>query len=278
VASAKVFYLPGQGGELFVCYYPPSTESGTKGHVVFVPPFAEEMNHSRRMISIQARRLSEIGYGAVVFDLYGTGDSGGDFADARWDLWKSDVATITEWILDQTSTAINLLGLRLGSLLAVDYAQHASKRPERIIMWQPIVSGQLFLNQFLRLRLVANMSRVGGNHAKESTQSLRRLLSQGESIEVAGYELNAEITTAIDSLSLRDLGAKLSTPLYWFELSISKDAPFSPASERVLTEWVRQGLDVTKKAVEGEPFWAIQETALTPTLVDATTELFEKGN
>jgi hypothetical protein len=47
-----------------------------------VPPFAEEMNKSRRMIAEVGRRLEGSGVGMLLVDLFGTGDSEGEFAQA----------------------------------------------------------------------------------------------------------------------------------------------------------------------------------------------------
>ena len=49
------------------------------------------MNKSRRMAALQARAFAEMGFGVLQIDLFGCGDSSGDFSDARWDIWKQDL-------------------------------------------------------------------------------------------------------------------------------------------------------------------------------------------
>ncbi len=50
------------------------------------------MNKSRRMAALQARAFAAMGFGVLQIDLFGCGDSSGDFSDARWDIWKQDLA------------------------------------------------------------------------------------------------------------------------------------------------------------------------------------------
>ena len=76
-------FIDRPGGDLFALYHPP--RRAPQGGVVYIPPFAEEMNRSRRMAALQARALAESGWGVLTIDPYGCGDSAGDFADARWD-------------------------------------------------------------------------------------------------------------------------------------------------------------------------------------------------
>ena len=83
-------FIDGTAGRLFAIYLAPAPEAPRRGAVLYLPPFAEEMNRSRRMVLLQARRMVELGYQVLIVDLYGTGDSEGDFADARWAIWRAD--------------------------------------------------------------------------------------------------------------------------------------------------------------------------------------------
>ena len=56
------FFLPGQSGKLFALHMKPSVSASPPHGVLFFPPFAEEMNKSRRMVSLQARRMVASGY------------------------------------------------------------------------------------------------------------------------------------------------------------------------------------------------------------------------
>ena len=79
---AEAFFLDMEPGQRFCLFHPPA---GTcRGAALYVPPFGEEMNKSRRMAALQARALAAAGFGVLQLDLYGCGDSSGEFAEARW--------------------------------------------------------------------------------------------------------------------------------------------------------------------------------------------------
>ena len=77
------FFLSGPAGRFFAIYHPPRAERDASEDVIFIPPFAEEQNRSRRTATLQAELLAEIGVGTLLIDLFGCGDSAGDFSDAR---------------------------------------------------------------------------------------------------------------------------------------------------------------------------------------------------
>jgi pimeloyl-ACP methyl ester carboxylesterase len=79
-----------------------------------VHPFAEEMNKSRRMAALQSRALAAQGYAVLQIDLFGCGDSGGDFATRRG---RNGATTSRRDAMAaaRVSGAITLWGLRLGA-------------------------------------------------------------------------------------------------------------------------------------------------------------------
>ena len=58
MAVQEVFFLPAAGGQRFCIFHPPRG-SVARGAVLYVHPFAEEMNKSRRMAALFSRTLSE---------------------------------------------------------------------------------------------------------------------------------------------------------------------------------------------------------------------------
>ena len=71
------FFLEVSGRRLFAVHHPPVDGRRVLGHVLCVPPFNEEMNRCRSMITLQARALALLGIGTLLLDLHGTGDSAG---------------------------------------------------------------------------------------------------------------------------------------------------------------------------------------------------------
>ena len=180
-------FLQGPSGPLFSIYYPANPEIRTQGAVLYIHPFAEEMNKSRRMAALQARRFADAGFAVLLPDMHGCGDSSGDFVDARWELWLDDLQHHLRWLQQQISAPVYLWGLRSGALLATELAQQCS--PKGLLLWQPVSNGSQFLTQFLRLRIAAAM--MGG--AKETTAQLREIFKSGKTLEIAGYEIAPEL-------------------------------------------------------------------------------------
>jgi exosortase A-associated hydrolase 2 len=283
----RAAFVNGERGELFQILHEPATQPA-RGAVLYVHPLAEELNKSRRMVALQARRLAERGYAVLIPDLHGCGDSSGDFSDARWETWLSDLGQCLEQLQATYPAPPILWGLRAGCLLISDLLQARDEIPAATLFWQPVINGELHLTQFLRLRMAAGM--MGG--AKETTAQLRARLEAGEVLEVAGYELAPE-------LAARLAAARLQPPkrgaVGWLEVTQAEPPTLPPASARVVEAWRQAaeqppgersdkqqpepaapqtaqpaGLRIETAVVQGEPFWATQEIREVPALLAAT--------
>ncbi len=271
-APAQPFFLQADCGRRFCLYHPPQAEKECRGAFIYVHPFGEEMNKSRRMAALQARAFAAMGFGVLQIDLYGCGDSSGDFSDARWDIWKQDIVAAREWLEERVSAPVSLWGLRLGALLALDFAKSAKRKLDHIILWQPVISGESFLTQFLRLRLANEMLSAdrGSGASTGGTSALRNTLRAGESLEVAGYELTPELASAIDGLKAVEL-AVTDSPVHWFEIVAEPGRPMTPIGGKVVSAWRQSEVKLFLHLVPCPPFWATQEIAECPELVTATT-------
>jgi exosortase A-associated hydrolase 2 len=271
-ASAEPFFLEGAPGQRFCLFHPPAP-GPCRGALLYVHPFADEMNKARRVAALQARALAAAGFGVLQIDLYGCGDSSGDFSDARWDLWKQDLAAGHKWLAARLGQPVSLLGLRLGALLALDYATDCALPLARVMLWQPVQSGAIFLKQFLRL-LTANDILSDGKGAEKSAGggSLRDTLLGGQALEVGGYEIAPALGAAIDALDAAKL-AVTRCPVDWFEVVSALDRPESVAVTRLAGRWREHGIALQMHRVVCPPFWATLEIAEAPELVATTTQV-----
>lgn len=235
--------------------------------VVHVPAFAEEMNKSRRMVAEQARALASLGYVVVVPDLSGTGDSPGDFGDADWSLWKSNLRAVIAWSREQGAGRISLWGLRLGGLLALDVLGDGAG-VDHLLLWQPVTNGQQAMTQFLRLRMAAGLL---GDGEKESVGALRQRLEAGEALEVAGYTLSPSLYRQVMAVSFTEMDIPGELRVDWFEVLPDPERPLPVVARRIVAGWDQAGVPVCCKPVSGDPFWATQEIAMAPGLIDETT-------
>ena len=263
---AQPFFLQAEQGQRFCLFHPPA--GACRGAVLYVAPFGEEMNKTRRMAAMQARDLAAHGFGVLLLDLHGCGDSSGDFAAARWEIWKDDIALGQQWLTTRLGHPVSLWGLRLGALLALDYACNPAVPVANLLLWQPVQNGATFLTQFLRLRIANDM--LGEGKEKGGTQALRDALRAGETLEVAGYDLAPALAASIESL---DAATMLITycPVHWFEAVQGDDRPMSPAGAKVISAWENHAVAARVHLVTCAPFWATQEVTECAQLITATS-------
>ena len=270
VAGATPFYMPASPGERFCLFHQPASGRPSRGAILYVHPFAEELNKSRRMAALQARAFADAGYSVLQIDLYGCGDSSGDFVNARWHIWKRDLVLACEWLAKRVDAPLTIWGLRLGALLALDLANRAPLPLARIVLWHPVFKGKTHLDQFLRLRQAGRMLAGAGADAGGGT-SARQELAAGAALEVAGYELAPELAAAIDSQDASSLA--LPFPLLWFE-SAAADGNVAPAAAHQAASWRAAGAVLTLHPVHGETFWSSTEVLECPSLLAATAATF----
>ena len=246
------------------------------GQVLYIHPFAEEMNKARRMAALQARSLAQAGFNVLQMDLLGCGDSIGDFGDASWQSWVDDVLLACRYLEDRAHTQsmqtppvpLWLWGLRAGCLLATEAAAQSGIGCN-FLFWQAPSSGQPVLNQFMRLKLAAGLQ---GAQTKGLMEGMRQQLSQEESVEIAGYRLSPGLARGLmqarlDPPVVRAAGQRLE----WFELSTLENALPSVAASKHFTEWQQAGFDARQHTAHGPAFWQSAEVEEAPALISATT-------
>lgn len=260
-------FLPGRRARLHAVHHRPAAGVPVRGAVLCVAPFAEEMNKSRRMQALAARRLAADGWGVLIVDLYGTGDSEGDFADARWEVWLDDLAACARLLQARHPGPLVLWGLRTGALLAAELASSGTLALAALLYWQPVVAGDLALTQFLRLRLAAGLM----DGSKETAAGLRECLNAGESLEIAGYELHPALAAALERSRL--LPPPAGVPVLWLELVPEAGRPPAAVGQKLVADWRARGHVVHCETVIGDAFWATQEIAVAPALGEATARL-----
>jgi len=271
-ATPHAFFMPAQGGRqgqrLYIYHAPHGAE--VRGALVYVHPFAEEMNKSRRMAALQSRALAQAGYAVLQVDLLGCGDSSGDFGDATWADWVADVVQAAHWLQQRhPAQALWLWGLRAGCLLAAEAARQISS-PCNLLFWQPAPAGKVLLQQFLRLNAASDM--LDGK-AKGAMDALRAQLAAGEPVEIAGYRLSPALASGLERATLAPpplASAACPRRAVWLELSARDGATASPAVSAAAESWRQAGCEVTAELATGPAFWQTSEIEEAPALIDAT--------
>lgn len=259
-ASARI--EAAAGGPRFVLTHRPR-RTAERGTVVLAPPFAEEMNKCRRMFAQAARALAAEGWRVVQVDLYGCGDSAGQFEDATWEQWVADLA----YVVDAHACGSGELwfwGVRAGALLLPPLLR--ANPHGHVLLWQPAHDGAAVLNQFLRLR--ASAALLDGGPAGDRT-SLRQQLARGEPVEVAGYVLPPRVADGLAAARL-ELPPHFAGRIVWLEIAAQADDTMPAAARRALDSWRAAGRAVEFETVVGPQFWQTVEIVELPELIERT--------
>lgn len=253
----------GTVGQRFCLYYGPEGDH-VRGLVLYVHPFAEEMNKSRRMAALQAREFSKAGYGVLQIDLLGCGDSSGDFGDATWQSWIDDVLLACRWLRARSQAPLWLWGLRAGCLIAAQAARQLNN-PCHLLLWQPTLSGKQVLQQFLRLKAAGEML---SGQPKGAMESMRSRLIAGHPVEVAGYRISPELAAGLEQAHLQP--AEQIRRVEWIDITTHSDAELSPASANIISAWRNTGCALHHQLVKDSTFWQSSEIEEATKLLDAT--------
>jgi exosortase A-associated hydrolase 2 len=276
---ATPFFINTAHGQLFALYYPP--HSGEPDALILhIPAFAEEMNKSRRMVALQADNLSHNNFGVLVVDLFGTGDSEGLLENASWQTWLDDIDSAIHWLKQQHSECpLYLWGLRFGSALAASYAAQTSTKIKGLILWQPLLSGKMMLNQFLRLRVASAITNTSASEQPvETTKSLLQQLANGIAVEVGGYRLAADLSASIIDIEAGQSAFNYPLNIVWLDFVSTEIAKPSPASSKVIDHWTQHQHSVNWAAISGDRFWSTQDIAVCPELITTTTQMLAASN
>jgi len=238
--------------------------------VLFVPPFAEELNKARRQVAVAARMFAALGHCVLIVDLFGTGDSEGDFRAARWNIWLDDLRAGCQLLRSRGLELRAVWALRAGALLAADLMD-VERTAARLLLWNPVTNGERHVEQFLRTRVAAAMA--GGGRASTSVKELRAQIERDETLEVAGYELHRDLVRQIGAKDLSRSPPPASTRVLWLEVVAEATAGISVPSQRTIAAWRAAGTQVEAETVVGMPFWSTIEIAVTPELNVRTASL-----
>ena len=268
--AREAFFLPAENGYRF-CLYTPAAGSSEKAALIYLHPFAEELNKTRRMVALQVKALAEAGYSVLQIDLLGCGDSSGDFGDATWSAWLADIELAYQFLRQRSSAPIWLWGLRAGCLIA---AAAAPRLPEKVnfLFWQPMLAGQVVLQQFLRLAAAGELTDAGGG--KGVVARLKAALAAGKQIEVAGYQLSPLLANPLALAEAKPLIGD-AMALIWLDVSSRENPEISLSTATQLTNWRNAGHQVDHQTVSGPSFWQTAEIEQVPALLVATLSALE---
>lgn len=258
----EAFFLGAAGRRLFAtATYPQRVIGG----LLYVHPFAEEMNKARRMAALAAESFARHGWLVLQPDLTGCGDSSGDFGDARWQIWLDDIEHAFAW-LNQRAPRCGLWTLRAGSLLGAGWVERSAIKPF-FLFWQPVRDGRQHLTQVLRLKAANELLTANAN--RNVVTGLREAIARGETVEVAGYRLDPALAQGLDDARLV-LADDYPAPVAVLEVTNTEPLATSPGTTTLVAKWSAAGIRATANAVSGPSFWQTVEIETAEALLPAS--------
>jgi len=147
-SSIEAFFFGDPAAQLFACHHPPSNGDSDDG-VVLCYPMGHEYIRTHRLYRFLARRLADAGFHVLRFDYFGTGDSAGEFAEARLERWVGDAAAALAELRHRFSVRhIYVGGLRLGAAVGwLAGIEHGGV--DGLVLWDPVTTGPEYLDDII---------------------------------------------------------------------------------------------------------------------------------
>ncbi len=198
--TEQPLFLNSGNDRLFTIIHMPENDP-VSGVYVFCHPFAEEKLWSHRVYVSFAREMAKLGYLVVRFDYRGYGDSDGDFIDVSINNHLLDIQTIIDAIVSQHSDIhkIGLFGLRFGGLIAA-LAAEQFPQVNQLILWEPIINGERYMQDMLRSNLAAQMAEKG--RVEITREDLLSGMKTGNPVNIEGYPVSYGFYNEVSEMNL----------------------------------------------------------------------------
>jgi len=239
------------GSPLYAAYHPAAEIKNAASRlfpVVIAPPLFEERKGGYAPLRRLALKLAAAGHAVMRFDYRGSGESGGNPAQRRWQHLAEDIAVVRKTLARLSGKRDSVLvGLRLGGTLALQETLRAGG--EGVVALAPIVkgAGQVRLwtmRSKIRAELTTANASENGPRTDTGRQDARGIL------DFDGYDVHPTFFEDVAKIDLAQNLARLSCSGLLMQLSHRAEA--APEMEQLVSVL---GSRTTLKCVRMEPFW-----------------------
>ncbi len=205
--TVEPFFFAGARGSLYGCHHRPANPTAQGAAVLLCAPTGHEYTACHRALRQLAAQLCRAGRHVMRFDYGGSGDSAGDYADARLQGWRDDIAlAIAECRRRSGAAEVALVGLRLGATLALQVARQRSPREgdiARLVLWNPVLDGAALLREW-RATAADFVAELGWQVPAQPEQVLGLPLSAGMVEDLNALDAGIEGLGALPVLICHD--------------------------------------------------------------------------
>ncbi len=241
-----LFFGPAEHS-LFGWLHLPAGRAPRRTAVVLCHPFGQEFVLAHRAFHGFARLLADAGFATLRFDWWGTGDSHGDFADARLETWRRDLALALATVRERVRCDdVALAGMRLGATLAA--LAGAAEELAALVLWDPVVDGP----DFLRELAVANWRET--HRAGTPPERFDAPLT-----EASGFPVGDALRDELRALDLRAAELDRDVPVLWAATDRTAPAPDAAARAELLRAWKGRGIAVEEQPLPAPAVWEEDE-------------------
>jgi uncharacterized protein len=212
------FFFVHEGRRLFATLHEPLAPVGpSPSGWVCCAPFGEERGFAQRTAVLWARALCQEGHWVLRFDARGYGDSQGSFAEFTLDDQVADALAAGRELTARAGVACpGFWGLRLGGAVAV-LAARRSARAHPLLLWEPVVNGDRYMDDLLRGVMVKEMANTG--KAPRTRADLKQHLAGGGEVAVEGHVLRDATYRSIAAVDLAEAPGPVPGPCLIVQVS-----------------------------------------------------------